>query len=189
MYNQGHTKSQNDFVHQHVWHRVSTLIFNRKGLCPFTEVVSDDKYVSITIRCGITDVKNIHSDPIPSMTSGNITQWMMTAGGRFPLHASCALFQPFPTSKTGNSTGPVYDSGPNDRQTTKRDRPETMIPWPVVAEAAATVTPCELIFLHITPFASTDKLLRWCHNNRISGHSPLTSFQGGKHQPVSTPAV
>ena len=95
------------------------------------------------------------------MTGGNITQWMMTAGGRFPLYASCALSQPIlhvvrhsrpvkPVTQPGQCAIPPQ----NDRQTTKRDKPETVIPWPVVAQAAVTATVVNFfssISLHLRP--------------------------------------
>ena len=87
VYNQRHSKSQDDLLYQHVRHRVSTLIFNRKSLGPFTKVVSDDKDVSITVRCWVTDVKYIHRNTIPSMTGGNSTQRVMAVVGRLPLYA------------------------------------------------------------------------------------------------------
>ena len=73
---------------------------------------------------------------------GDDDQWLTSSSCKLcTASANLSRRQPFQTSKTGDSNGPVYDSGPNDRQTTKRDRPETLIPWPVMAPAAVIVNP------------------------------------------------
>ena len=51
------------------------------------------------------------------MAGGNITQRVMTTGGRLPLHA-----------RTGGSTGPKSGYDPNRLQTMTHDRPETTAP-------------------------------------------------------------
>ena len=70
------------------------------------------------------------------------------------LSQSASRRRTFPTSKTGNSTGPVCDSAPNDCQTTKRDKLETVTHWPVLAQVTATATPVNFfssISLHLRP--------------------------------------
>ena len=79
---------------QDIRHRVRAFILDGERLLPLAEVVGDDEDVAISIQCGGTNVKNVHSNLIPAMTGGNITQRVMTTGGRFPLHARCTLSQP-----------------------------------------------------------------------------------------------
>ena len=94
MYHERHTESQYNFVHQHLRHSICTFVFYWKRLGPLAEVVGDDKDVTKSVRVRVTYVQNIHSDPIPTMTSRNIAQWVMSTGRRFPLQARGTILQP-----------------------------------------------------------------------------------------------
>ena len=70
MDDQWHPKSQDYLAHQHVCHSVRAFILDGECFSPLTEVVSDYPYIAVAIRCGVTDVQDIHRDTIPPVPVG-----------------------------------------------------------------------------------------------------------------------